>query len=176
MPKVRHYADLVATLAGLMWLMLYWSISVSLHIDSAEPALAALLILGTMILLSFVHRPVRVMLSRYHVRKRRTEMWMHILALPLNLAFLFAIVIDHLITPLSGAQKMLLFNVLATASWLVFLVTLLMKLLARSIAERRGERSDDDADSTPDVSAASASALPPTSGESTAAEPQKDNT
>ena len=137
MPKVRHYADLVATLAGLMWLMLYWSISVSLHIGSAEPALAALLLLGSMILVSFVHRPVRVMLGRYHVRKRRTEMWMHILALPLNLAFLLAIGIDHLITPMSGAQKMLLFNVLATASWLVFLVTLLIKLLARALADRR---------------------------------------
>ncbi len=148
MPKVRHYADLVATLAGLMWLMLYWSISVSLHIGSAEPALAALLLLGSMILVSFVHRPVRVMLGRYHVRKRRTEMWMHILALPLNLAFLLAIGIDHLITPMSGAQKMLLFNVLATASWLVFLVTLLIKLLARALADRRGSSGAEPALST----------------------------
>ena len=62
---------------------------------------------------------------------------MHILALPLNLAFLLAIAIDHLIAPMSGAQKMLLFNVLATASWLVFLVTLLIKLLARALADRR---------------------------------------
>lgn len=137
MPKVRHYADLVASLAGLMWLMLYWSISISLHIGSPEPAMAALLLLGSLILVSFVHRPVRVMLSRYHVRKRRTEMWMHILALPLTLAFLFAIVIDHVISPMTGVQKMLLFNVLATASWLVFVVTLLMKLFVRAISERR---------------------------------------
>lgn len=146
MPKVRHYADLVATLAGLMWLMLYWSISISLHIGTPEPALAALLALGSMILVSFAHRPVRVMLSRYHVRKRRTEMWMHILALPLTLAFLFAIVIDHLLTPMSGAQKMLLFNVLATASWLVFLVTLLVKLMVRNVQDRRGRDDDSGAD------------------------------
>ncbi|QEM82023.1 hypothetical protein [Halomonas binhaiensis] len=143
MPKVRHYADLVASLAGLMWLALYWSISISLYIDSPEPAMATLLGLASMIFISFVHRPIRVLLSRYHVRKRRTEMWMHILALPLTLAFLFAIAIDHLITPMSGAQKMLLFNVLATASWLVFVVTLLMKLAIRAIAERRSNGTPD---------------------------------
>ncbi|MGQ7247183.1 hypothetical protein ACUN9Y_07580 [Halomonas sp. V046] len=151
MPKVRHYADLVATLAGLMWLMLYWSISISLHIGTPEPALAALLALGSMILVSFAHRPVRVMLSRYHVRKRRTEMWMHILALPLTLAFLFAIVIDHLLTPMSGAQKMLLFNVLATASWLVFLVTLLVKLMVRNVQDRRGRDDDSGTDTDADT-------------------------
>lgn len=137
MPKVRHYADLVAILAGLMWLLVFWSVSISVHIGSIEPTLAALLALGSVILVSFVHRPVRIMLSRYHVRKRRTEMWMHILALPLTLAFLLAIVIDHLITPMSGAQKMLLFNIMATAGWLVFIVTLLVKLAAHHLGERR---------------------------------------
>lgn len=139
MPKVRHYADLVASLAGLMWLMLYWSISISMHIGSPEPAMAVLLLMGSLILISFVHRPFRVMLGRYHVRKRRTEMWMHILALPLTLAFLFAIVIEHVISPMTGAQKMLLFNVLATAGWLVFVVTLLMKLFFRALSERHAK-------------------------------------
>jgi len=165
MPKVRHYADLVATLAGLMWLMLYWSISISLHIGTPEPALAALLALGSMILVSFAHRPVRVMLSRYHVRKRRTEMWMHILALPLTLAFLFAIVIDHLLTPMNGAQKMLLFNVLATASWLVFLVTLLGKLMIRNVQDRRGRDDDTGADADADTTAGTGTGIASTSDE-----------
>ncbi|MBB3140793.1 hypothetical protein [Halomonas organivorans] len=140
MPKVRHYADLVAILAGLMWLLVYWSVSYSVYIDNIEPTLAALLIAGSLILISFVHRPIRVLLSRYHVRKRRTEMWMHILALPLGLAFLLAILIDHLITPLNGIQKMLLFNVLATAGWLVFIITLAVKLLIHLILEKRRAR------------------------------------
>ncbi|MBB3192189.1 hypothetical protein [Halomonas cerina] len=137
MPKVRHYADLVAILAGLMWLLVFWSVSISAHIGSIEPTLAALLALGSVILVSFMHRPVRIMLSRYHVRKRRTEMWMHILALPLTLAFLLAIIIDHLITPINGTHKMLLFNIMATAGWLVFIVTLLVKLAAHHLSERR---------------------------------------
>ncbi|QFU01536.1 hypothetical protein FIU83_07765 [Halomonas sp. THAF5a] len=137
MPKVRHYADIVAILAGLMWLVLYWSVSISAYLGSIEPSLAALLIVGSLILISFVHRPIRVLLGRYHVRKRRTEMWMHILALPLTLAFLLAIVIDHLITPMNGEQKMLLFNALATAGWLVFVVTLLVKLLIHLIQQKR---------------------------------------
>ncbi|UYG06007.1 hypothetical protein [Halomonas sp. M4R1S46] len=140
MPKVRYYADLVAILAGLMWLLVYWSVSYSVHIDNIEPTLAALLMAGSLIMISFVHRPIRVLLSRYHVRKRRTEMWMHILALPLSLAFLLAIVIDHLITPLNGVQKMLLFNVLATAGWLVFVITLVVKLLIHLVAKKRRSR------------------------------------
>ncbi|MCK2183073.1 hypothetical protein [Halomonas getboli] len=137
MPKVRRYADLVAILAGLMWLLVYWSVSYSVYIDNIEPTLASLLMAGSLITISFVHRPIRVLLSRYHVRKRRTEMWMHILALPLGLAFLLAILIEHLITPLNGIQKMLLFNVLATAGWLVFIVTLAVKLLFHVFKEKR---------------------------------------
>lgn len=137
MPKVRHYADLVAVLAGLMWLAVFWSVSISARIGSIEPTLAALLALGSMILVSFVHRPFRVLLRRYHVRKRRTEMWMHILVLPLTLAFLIAIVIETLFTPLGGAQKMLLFNVLATAGWGVFVLTLLAKWLIHHFNGRR---------------------------------------
>lgn len=137
MPKVRQYADLVATLAGLMWLVVFWSISISAHLGSIEPFLAALLALGSMILVSFVHRPIRVLLRRYHVRKRRTEMWMHILALPLTLAFLIAIVIEILLTPLDGEQKMLLFNVLATSGWGVFVLTLLVKWILHRLNRRR---------------------------------------
>ncbi|MBS9402466.1 hypothetical protein KG088_02370 [Halomonas sp. TRM85114] len=137
MPKVRQYADLVATLAGLMWLVVFWSISISARLGSIEPFLAALLALGSMILVSFVHRPIRVLLRRYHVRKRRTEMWMHILALPLTLAFLIAIVIETLLTPLDGEQKMLLFNVLATAGWGVFVLTLLVKWILHRLNRRR---------------------------------------
>ncbi|MDR5865915.1 hypothetical protein [Halomonas koreensis] len=140
MPKVRYYADLVAILAGLMWLLVYWSVSYSVYIDNIEPTLAALLVAGSLILISLVHRPIRVLLSRYHVRKRRTEMWMHILALPLGLAFLLAIVIEHLVTPLNGTQKMLLFNVLATAGWLVFIITLAVKLLFHLLTEKRRQR------------------------------------
>lgn len=137
MPKVRHYADLAATLAGLMWLAVFWSISMSARLGSLEPTLAALFGLGTLILVSFVHRPFRVLLRRYHVRKRRTEMWMHILALPLTLAFLIGMLIEIAFTPPSGEQKMLLFNILATGGWGVFVLTLLFKWLMHRYANRQ---------------------------------------
>ena len=138
MPKARHYADLVAVLTGLMWLVVFWSISLSGQIGSVEPVMAALLLLATLVLVSFVHRPTRVLMRRYHVRKRRTEMWMHLLALPLTLAFLFGVVIEELLLPLDGLQKMLLFNVFATAGWLVFVVTVLIKLAMHATRRPRG--------------------------------------
>lgn len=138
MPKARHYADLVAVLTGLMWLVVFWSISLSGQIGSVEPIMAALLLLATLVLVSFVHRPTRVLMRRYHVRKRRTEMWMHLLALPLTLAFVFGVVIEELLLPLDGLQKMLLFNVFATAGWLVFVVTVLIKLAMHATRRPRG--------------------------------------
>ncbi|MBA2777518.1 hypothetical protein [Billgrantia kenyensis] len=141
MPRVRHYADIVAILAGLMWLVFFWSISISARIDSIEPTLAAMLALGTMILVSFMHRPFRVHLSRYHVRKRRTEMWMHILALPMALALVLGVIIETMIAPMSGQQKMLLFNVLATAGWVVYVMTLVIKFIHHLWRHRRSRAS-----------------------------------
>ncbi|MGO2132593.1 MAG: hypothetical protein ACTH3D_06785 [Halomonas sp.] len=141
MPKVRQYADSVASLAGLMWLVLYWSIWYSVSYDRVEPALIALLVVAAATLFSSVYRPVRVMLGRYHVRKRRTEMWMHILALPITLAFLLAVLVDYLLFPVEGANKMLLFCVLATAGWLVFVATLLVKLTAHAFSSSRSSSS-----------------------------------
>lgn len=137
MPRVRHYADIVAILAGLLWILLFWSISVSARLDSIEPTLAALLALGAMVTVSFAHRPFRILLSRFHVRKRRTEMWMHILALPITLALFIGIVIETLLPPLSGEQKMLLFNVLATAGWVVYVMTLVIKFIHHQLRRRR---------------------------------------
>jgi hypothetical protein len=137
MPRVRHYADIVAILAGLMWIVFYWSISISVRMDSVEPTLAAMLALGAMILVSFMHRPFRIHLSRYHVRKRRTEMWMHILALPMALVLLLGVLIETLFAPMSGQQKMLLFNVLATAGWVVYVMTLVIKFIHHQWRRRR---------------------------------------
>ncbi|WP_027966764.1 hypothetical protein [Halomonas halocynthiae] len=134
MPKVRQYADSVTSLAGLMWIVLYWSVWYSVSYGRIEPALIAFLIVATATLFSSIYRPARIMLGRYHVRKRRTEMWMHILALPITLAFLLAVLVDYLLFPVEGVNKMLLFCVLATAGWLVFVVTLLFKLAVHTVS------------------------------------------
>ena len=89
MQNVRRYADFIASLEGLAWLGLAWSISFSMHRQSTEPTLAVLFIVATLVLFSWAHRPMRYLLRRYHIRKRRTDMWIHTLALPLLLAMFF---------------------------------------------------------------------------------------
>ncbi|WP_346798373.1 hypothetical protein R5M92_05235 [Halomonas sp. Bachu 37] len=132
MSKIRRYADLIASMEGLMWLMLGWSISVSLYRESLEPTLAAGLAVGTVIFTSWAHRPLRLTMRRYHVRKRRTDMWVHVLALPVLLAMAIYLVMEALLGS-AWLQKMLLINLMASAGWLVFVLTLALKGVAHSV-------------------------------------------
>ncbi len=91
MQNVRRYADVIASIEGLVWLGLAWSISISMYQQSTEPTLAMLFVVGALLLFSWAHRPLRYLLMRYHIRKRRTDMWMHTLALPLLLTLLLAL-------------------------------------------------------------------------------------
>lgn len=127
MRKARTSADIIALLEGVMWLTLAWSVTFSLSQGTMLPTLGALSLIGTVIVVTWGHRPMRLTLQRYRIRLRRTEMWMHILALPLLLSLLLAALIEAMLTPLSGYQKMLLFNVMATAGWVVFAITLVAK-------------------------------------------------
>ncbi|WP_052384158.1 hypothetical protein [Litchfieldella xinjiangensis] len=151
MHVIRLSADLIALLEGLLWLALAWSVSFAIHQGSTLPLFGALSLVGTVLLVTWAHRPMRVMLSRYRIRKRRTEMWMHILALPLLLALFLAVVIEILLTPLSGTQKMLLFNVMASAGWVVFAITLILKQAVFSVKgprkrkRKRRPQSEDEA-------------------------------
>lgn len=140
MRVARTSADAIAMLEGLMWLLLSWSVTFSIHQGTTLPTLGALSLVGTIILVTWGHRPMRLTLGRYRIRRRRTEMWMHILALPLLLALLLAVLIEALVSPLSGAQKMLLFNVLASAGWMVFLITLLIKGVMFTVTSNKKSR------------------------------------
>lgn len=137
MLAARTSSDIVALLEGAMWLLLSWSISYSAAVGAPLPSVAMLSVVGTIIFVCWAHRPFRVTLQRYRMRLRRTEMLMHIIALPLLLAIFFGVLIESLLTSLSGQQKVLLFNVLATAGWLVFALTLLVKDLARWLTRQR---------------------------------------
>ncbi|WP_248730268.1 MULTISPECIES: hypothetical protein [Halomonadaceae] len=112
-----------------MWLILAWSISYSAARGVPLPTVATLSLVATFIFVAWAHRPFRITLQRYRIRRRRTEMLMHIVALPLLLAMLLGASTESLLFPLSGMQKMLLFNILATAGWLVFGITLIVKYL-----------------------------------------------
>ncbi|MDQ7730109.1 hypothetical protein [Halomonas sp. SpR8] len=129
MQNVRRYADIIASLEGVMWLSLAWSISLSVHIGSTEPTLASLLAIGALVFFSWAHRPLRYLLRRYHIRKRRTDMWIHTLALPLLLAMFFHIMLDALLGSAWLPPKMLLFNILATAGWTTYVMTLFIKFV-----------------------------------------------
>ena len=74
MQNVRRYADVIASLEGVLWLSLAWSISLSAHMGSTEPTLASLLVIGALVVFCWAHRPLRYLLGRYHIRKRRTDM------------------------------------------------------------------------------------------------------
>lgn len=129
MLAVRTSGDFIALLEGAIWLLLAWSASYSAAIGEPLPSVAMLSIAATLVFVCWAHRPFRLTLQRYRIRRRRTEMLMHIIALPLLLAMFFGVLIESLLTPLSGQQKMLMYNVLATSGWLVFALTLLIKYL-----------------------------------------------
>ncbi|GAA3899450.1 hypothetical protein GCM10022228_07460 [Halomonas cibimaris] len=151
MRNVRRAADIVAGLEGLMWLGLGWSISLSIYQGSNEPVLAAALLAGTVVLFSWVHRPLRFLLRRFRVRKRRTDMWMHLLALPLLLAMALYLMLDAVLGEAWLPPKMLLVNVLASAGWLTFLLTLFLKYVAHSLKPKRKAHSKGDAAAHDDI-------------------------
>ena len=136
MQNVRRYADVIASLEGVLWLSLAWSISLSVHMGSTEPTLGILLVMGALVVFSWAHRPLRFLLGRYHIRKRRTDMWIHILALPLLLAMFFHIMLEALLGSAWLPPKMLLFNILASAGWATYVMTLLIKFVIHGLKNR----------------------------------------
>lgn len=133
MQNVRRYADIIASIEGLLWLGLAWSISFSMYFGSTEPTLAVLFVVGALVLFGWAHRPLRYLLKRYHVRKRRTDMWIHTLALPLLLAMFFHITLEAVLGSAWLPPKMLLFNLLASAGWLTFVMTLFIKYVIHNV-------------------------------------------
>ncbi|WP_205742749.1 hypothetical protein [Onishia niordana] len=120
-----------------MWLALAWSVSFSIWQDSAMPTVGALTLVATVLVVSWGHRPMRITLRRFRVRRRRTEMQMHLFALPLLMALFFAVVVEGLLTmPLHGSQKMLMVNILASAGWVVFVLTQAFKSLLFTLRSR----------------------------------------
>ncbi|MFG6666528.1 hypothetical protein ACGK9R_05400 [Halomonas sp. HNIBRBA4712] len=141
MQNVRRYADILTSIEGLMWLTFSWSIWASVHRGSTEPTIAMLLVVGTLLLFSWAHKPMRFLLRRYHVRKRRTDMWIHTLALPLLLAMLLHILLETLLGSAWLPPKILVFNFLATAGWLTYVMTLFIKFIIHSVKTRRAQHS-----------------------------------
>lgn len=136
MQNVRRYADVIASLEGVLWLSLAWSISLSVHMGSTEPTLGILLVMGAFVVFSWAHRPLRFLLGRYHIRKRRTDMWIHILALPLLLAMFIHIMLEALLGSAWLPPKMLLFNILASAGWATYVMTLFIKFVIHGLKNR----------------------------------------
>lgn len=140
MRVARISADAIAILEGLMWLILAWSVTFSIAQGTTLPTMGALSLIGTVIIVTWGHRPMRLTLARYRIRKRRTEMWMHVLALPLLLALCLAIPIEALLSSLSGPQKMLLFNILASAGWVMFAFTVIAKQAMFSVKHSKKKK------------------------------------
>ncbi|MGS2743897.1 hypothetical protein ACU6TU_09915 [Halomonas sp. LS-001] len=133
MHNVRRYADVVASVEGLLWLALGWSVTLSVYRGSTEPTVGIILMIATVIFVSWFHRPLRLFLRRYHVRKRRTDMWIHLLALPLLLGMAAYMFLEALLGTAWLPPKMLAVNVLASAGWLTFVFTLVIKDMIRRV-------------------------------------------
>ena len=86
--------------------------------------------------LGLVNFAVCPLLGRYHIRKRRTDMWIHILALPLLLAMFFHIMLEALLGSAWLPPKMLLFNILASAGWATYVMTLFIKFVIHGLKNR----------------------------------------
>lgn len=138
--NARRYASIIASLEGLVWLLTGWSISFSVWMGRSEPVFTMVLILATLTFISGYHRPTRLLLARYHVRKRRTDMWIHLLALPLLMGMALYISIELIIGSAWLPSKMLVVNILATAGWLTFLIKLFLKHALHSLKRARGSQ------------------------------------
>ena len=128
--KSRISADLIAILEGFIWLLLAWSISVTIWLESSLPFFFTSGIVIALVLIAWMHKPLRITMQRFRTRRRRTEMYMHLFSLPVILALLLTIIIETLFSmSLNGFHKTLLVNIMATSGWIFFILTLVIKQL-----------------------------------------------
>lgn len=126
------WPDSAALFEGAVWVGYAWSIQWSLINNQHLIFLVATLIVLSLTLTTLVWQPLKLTLARYRVRKRRTEMWMHILYPPLLLAPPLWWLLERIVGDLPAVQQWTLACLLMTVGWAVFLISLLIKQLIRS--------------------------------------------
>jgi cytochrome bd-type quinol oxidase subunit 2 len=88
----------------------------------------------------FVHRPTAIAMGRFRVRARRTEMWWHLLVIPMLLAIVIWTALE---SPLGGIDdayyKLVLMASLSTAGWVVYCLTNLFKRVFQSFQNNRNK-------------------------------------
>lgn len=137
------WPDSAALLEGALWVGYAWSIQWSLVNQQSLIFLLGTLVVLISALITLLWHPLRLTLARFRVRKRRTEMWMHILYPPLLLAPPLWWLLERVVGQLPDVQQWTLVCLLMTAGWMVFLISLLIKQLIRQYRQSVAEHSTD---------------------------------
>lgn len=137
------WPDSAALLEGALWVGYAWSIQWSLVHHQSLVFLLATLVVLICALATLMWQPLKLTLARYRVRKRRTEMWMHILYPPMLLAPPLWWLLERLVGNLPDAQQWTLACLLMTVGWLVFLISLLIKRLIRQYRQSLSDHAAD---------------------------------
>ncbi|RKR03291.1 hypothetical protein C7446_1812 [Kushneria sinocarnis] len=126
-----RWYDTIAVSEGAFWVCYLWCAQWSLVHGRSLPFLPATIVLAATLLVIMSRRSMRLALRRFRVRKRRTEMLMHLMLPPLLLGPLIWWLLERLVGELPGAQRWTLAALLATAGWAVFVISVLIKRLIR---------------------------------------------
>ncbi|MFC0268180.1 hypothetical protein [Kushneria aurantia] len=127
--RIGALPNTAALVEGAVWVGYAWSAQWTLTRGDSLVFLIASLLLLCGALTSLMWRPMRLTLARYRARKRRTEMWMHILYPPLLLAPPLWWLLERLVGDLPAVQQWTLACLLMTTGWMVFLISVVIKQL-----------------------------------------------
>ncbi|OHV08630.1 hypothetical protein [Kushneria phosphatilytica] len=131
----ERWYDTIAVSEGAFWVCYLWCAQWSLVNGQSTPFLPATIVMAAVILAIVSRRSMRLALRRFRVRKRRTEMLMHLMLPPLLLGPLIWWLLERLVGELPGAQRWTLAALLASAGWAVFVISVLIKRLIRHYQE-----------------------------------------
>ncbi|MEA3251541.1 MAG: hypothetical protein U9Q35_08200 [Pseudomonadota bacterium] len=138
--RAKLRADLTGAGEGAFWLVVAWLSVWGVLEDNLwfyGLALGLTVLAGTV---CFVHRRTAIAMGRFRVRASRTEMWWHLLVIPMLLALVIWTVLESLLGGIDDARyKLLLMASLSTAGWVVYCLTNLFKRVFQSLQNNRNK-------------------------------------
>lgn len=138
--KAKLRADLAGAGEGAFWLVVTW---IAVWGVMEQSLWYCVLALGLTVLagtVCFVHRRTAIAMGRFRVRVSRTEMWWHLLVIPVLLAIVIWTALESLLGGIDDARyKLVLIASLSTAGWVVYCLTNLFKRVFQSFQNNRNK-------------------------------------
>ncbi|MBZ9559130.1 MULTISPECIES: hypothetical protein [Modicisalibacter] len=136
--KAKLRADLIGAGEGAFWLVITWLVTWGMMVHNDWLYLLAF---GLSVLaggVCFLHRRSAITMGRYRVRVGRTEMWWHLLVIPVLLALVIWTILESLFGGIDDARyKLVLLASLSTAGWVVYCLTNILKRVFQSFRNNR---------------------------------------